>query len=65
MEDDRSCSLLVVMARKKQESFEDKEESLGEIWSKMKFMIAWWTVNHKLFRGFYVSDVAWNLSVLL
>lgn len=42
--------------------FEEKEESLDEIWFKLKFTIAWWSVNHKMFRGLFVSDVVRNLS---
>lgn len=45
--------------------FEDKEECLDKIWSKLKFAIAWWIFNHKMFRGFFMTDVATSLRVLL
>lgn len=46
--------------------FEEKEESIDDvIWSKLKFTIAWWIVNQKMFRGLFATDVARSLRVLL
>lgn len=45
--------------------FEDVEESVEDVWSKIKFRLPWWITGHKKFRGYNLSDVLRSLSYLL
>lgn len=45
--------------------FEDIEESVEDLWSKIKLRLAWWINGRKKFRGSYISDVIRSLNYLL
>lgn len=46
-------------------TFEEIEESVDELWIRIKTRAAWWISNHKSFRVFFFSDIIRDLSILL
>lgn len=46
-------------------TFENSEESVGEIWIRIKFRNALWISCHKNFREYHFSDILRSLSILL